>query len=260
MKKKYLVLLLFASLMACSTSSDSYSSPPVSEEIDTTDGTDGTDNEEEDDNSNNNNSQVQTIKILSLGDSYTIGQGVCETCKFPEQLKDSLSVNLDNTTYELTVIAQTGWTTTSLIDAVESIDPPNDFDLVTLLIGVNNQFTNRPFELYESEFANLVNKAISYGTYNPANVIVVSIPDYAFTPFGQNFGNPIETTAEIEQYNDFAEAYCAENGISYVYITDITQQGLDNPALVASDGLHPSELAYSLFVERLLPVAVEKLD
>ena len=262
MKKNYLVLLLLAGLMACSTSSDSYSSPPISEEIDTTGGNGGTDNEEEEeeDDSNNTTTQNQTIKILSLGDSYTIGQSVCETCKFPEQLKDSLNVNLDYTAYELTVIAQTGWTTTSLINAVESIDPPNDFDLVTLLIGVNNQFTNRPFEVYESEFANLVNKAISYGTYNPANVIVISIPDYAFTPFGQNFGNPEETTAEIQQYNDFAEAYCAENGISYVYITDITQQGLENTALVASDGLHPSELAYSLFVERLLPISIEKLN
>lgn len=256
MKKKLVVLLILASLVACS-SSESFLPPPISEEIDIPD---DTDTDEEDDDNDSTVTEVQNFKILSLGDSYTIGQSVCNTCKFPEQLKDSLSSNLDNTEYELTVIAQTGWTTTNLIDAVESIDPPNDFDLVTLLIGVNNQFTNKPFELYESEFANLVNKAISYGTYNPENVIVVSIPDYAFTPFGQNFGDPEETTTEIEQYNDFAEAYCAENGISYIYITDITQQGLDNMALVASDGLHPSELAYSLFVERLLPVAIEKLD
>lgn len=256
MKKKILVLLIIAGLMACS-SSESFLPPPITEEIDIPD---DTDTDEEDDDSDSTTTEVQNFKLLSLGDSYTIGQSVCSTCKFPEQLKDSLSSSLENTAYELTVIAQTGWTTTDLIDAVESIDPSNDFDLVTLLIGVNNQFTNRPFELYESEFANLVNKAISYGTYNSENVIVVSIPDYAFTPFGQNFGNPEETSSEIEQYNDFAEAYCAENGISYVYITDITQLGLENTELVASDGLHPSELAYSLFVERILPIAIEKLD
>ena len=88
---------------------------------------------------------------------------------------------------------------------------------------------------------------------------VVSIPDYAFTPFGQNY-NPTEISAELELYNNFAQEYAEENTLSYVYITDITQQGLETPALVASDGLHPSSLAYSKFVERILPLALDKLE
>lgn len=258
MKKNYIVLLLFASLIACS-SSEQFVPTSSSEEIDSTDENDEDEEDEEDEN-DNESTQAETFKILSLGDSYTIGQSVCNTCKFPEQLKDSLDNSIDNSEFELTVIAQTGWTTTDLIETVESINPSNDYDLVTLLIGVNNQFTNVPFEVYETEFASLVNKAKAYGTYNASNVIVVSIPDYAYTPFGQNFGDPDETSTEIEMYNDFAETYCLENGISYVYITDITQLGLENTTLVATDGLHPSEVAYSLFAERLLPVAIEKLN
>jgi acyl-CoA thioesterase-1 len=89
------------------------------------------------------------------------------------------------------------------------------------------------------------------------NLIVVSIPDYAFTPFGS--GNKTIST-EIDQYNSFAQNYCTKNNIIFINITDITRQGLSNPSLVASDNLHPSEKAYGLFVERILPKAVAALQ
>lgn len=202
-----------------------------------------------------------TIKLLSLGDSYTIGQSVCETCRFPEQLKSALESSPNTSgNVELQVIAQTGWTTTNLISAINNASPNSNFDLVTLLIGVNNQYQGRDFSLYETEFPELVAIASALASNNPSNVIVISIPDYAYTPFGQGSGNPTQTSLEIDQYNDFAENYCTQNGISFIYITDITRLGLEQPILVASDGLHPSELAYAEFVERILPVALEKLD
>ena len=206
-------------------------------------------------------------KILSLGDSYTIGQSVCDECNFPVQLKDSLQTFLYNDTINVEIIAVTGWTTTALINSVnpvlENDSPDNIFkdnDLVTLLIGVNNQFQNRPFELYETEFPELVNKAISLTKSQSSNdLIVISIPDYAYTPFGQSGPNPSNTSQEIDMYNNFAENFCLENNINFINITDITRLGLINSDLVASDNLHPSELAYKKFVERIFPVAVEKL-
>ena len=164
--------------------------------------------------------------------------------------------NNENSNFELQIIAQTGWTTTSLINAIDNNNPPNDFDLVTLLIGVNNQYQGRPFSLYQQEFPELVSIATEKAGGDIQNVIVISIPDYAFTPFGN--GNA-SISQEIDQYNDYAKDYCEAYGISYIYITDITRYGLVNPELVASDNLHPSELAYSKFVERILPVALEKL-
>lgn len=203
--------------------------------------------------------QPNNFKLLSLGDSYTIGASVCETCRFPEQLKDSLRNRFDESNnFSLQIVATSGWTTTNLISALNSNTPTNDHDLVTLLIGVNNQFQGKPFELYETEFVILVNKAITYAKGDKSRVIVVSIPDYGFTPFGQN--NQTTITAELDNYNAYAQNYCEANNISYVYITDITQQGLENPNLVASDGLHPSELAYSKFVERILPEALPILQ
>ena len=102
---------------------------------------------------------TQDYKILSLGDSYTIGQSVCSSCRFPVQLKDSLSNNL-NSSFYLDIIAQTGWTTTNLISVINSNDPTTDYDLVTLLIGVNNQYQGKLFSIYEEEFPQLVNTAI----------------------------------------------------------------------------------------------------
>lgn len=202
----------------------------------------------------------KVIKYLALGDSYTIGQNVCVTCRFPVQLKDSLKrVFQPNDDVQLRIIAQTGWTTSQLKSAILSANLPSDYDLVTLLIGVNNQYQNRPFSLYEQEFPELVQMAIDKAGGDKNRVIVVSIPDYAFTPFGQISINPFEISLEIDQYNAFAENYAQTNNITFVNITDITRLGLEQPNLVANDFLHPSEIAYTQFVSRILPWAKEKL-
>ncbi len=250
----FTVLIMSTVLMACNendTNPNALNSITEDEE---------TNNSTPDDQTNNSNNDPLTFKLLSLGDSYTIGESVCETCRFPAQLRDSISQNIQNSSVDLQIIAQTGWTTTNLISAIESTNPETDFDLVTLLIGVNNQYQHRPFSLYEQEFPQLVSTAIQKAKSNPDKVIVISIPDYAYTPFGQNSSNPENISYEIDLYNNFAEQYCNQNNIAYVYITDITREGLANPGLVASDNLHPSELAYSRFVERILPVALEKLQ
>lgn len=199
----------------------------------------------------------KNYKLLALGDSYTIGESACETCRFPEQLKSKLINSFDaGTNFELKIIAKTGWTTSNLISAIASENPAQDFDLGTLLIGVNNQYQGKPFSLYENEFVQLVTIAKSKVQGDKGNLIVISIPDYAYTPYGN--GNKTIST-EIDKYNLFAKNFCDANGITYINITDITRLGLQNTDLVASDGLHPSSLAYSQFVQRILPNAIEKL-
>ncbi|MEO8535769.1 MAG: SGNH/GDSL hydrolase family protein [Flavobacterium sp.] len=198
---------------------------------------------------------VNPINYLALGDSYTIGQSVCETCRYPEQLKESLKAIYPQTSISLKIIATTGWTTSNLISAINTENPKSNYDLVTLLIGVNNQYQGRSFSIYEKEFPELVTKAISLAKGDRRNVIVISIPDYAYTPFGkiQMEGQGAKITSEINKYNMFAQNYCTDNNVAFVSITDITRQGLINPGLVAPDGLHPSESAYKLFTERMFP-------
>jgi acyl-CoA thioesterase-1 len=201
-----------------------------------------------------------TINYLALGDSYTIGQSVCANCKFPEQLQQSLKNTNTSNIYSLKVIAQTGWTTTNLISGINNQNLTPNYDLVTLLIGVNNQFQNKAFSLYEKEFPELVNKSIAFAKGDKNKVIVVSIPDYAFTPYGQGSGNPAKISTEIDNYNAFAKKYCEENSIAFIGITDITRRGLIDTELVAQDGLHPSQIAYSLFIERIAPLAARILN
>lgn len=205
--------------------------------------------------SNPDNSISKSVNYLALGDSYTIGQSVCETCRFPEQLKTSLKALYPQTSFSLKIIATTGWTTSNLISAVKEQNPDSNYDLVTLLIGVNNQYRGRDFSVYEKEFPELVTKAIALAKGDKKNVVVVSIPDYAYTSFGMMYGteNQKKISEEIDTYNTFAQNYCINKEITFVSITDISRQGLSNKNLVASDGLHPSETAYKMFVERMLP-------
>ena len=209
-------------------------------------------------NPNENIDLPQKFDILSLGDSYTIGQGVCDECSYPRQLIDSLSVAHIRDTFNLEVIAQTGWTTNSLINNIDTLELEKK-DVVTLLIGVNNQFWGLPFNQYETQFEELINISIDLTKSQTSDdVLVISIPDWAYTPAGQTY-NPEFTSEQINLYNEFAENYCLENEISYVYITDITRLGLEQPELVSIDGLHPSEIAYRLFVERIYPVIEQKI-
>lgn len=206
----------------------------------------------------NNTSEKTTYKYLALGDSYTIGESVCNECNFPKQLTDSLNQVLNEKT-SVKIIAKTGWTTSDLLFAIATENPSKDYNLVTLLIGVNNQYQNKPFSLYEKEFPELLNMAIDFAKGKPENVLILSIPDYAFTPFGSKSGQAGKITLELMKYNDFAKKISSEKGVRFENITPITQQGLENTALVASDGLHPSEVAYKKFVEQIFAFAKSAL-
>jgi lysophospholipase L1-like esterase len=201
------------------------------------------------------------FNILSLGDSYTIGEGVCENCNYPNQLIDTLKILNSNDDFYVDIVAQTGWSTTALINNIGN-ELESNYDIVTLLIGVNNQFWNLSFETYENEFIDLLNISRSKtksGDFN--DLVVISIPDYSYTPYSQSYSQDLrdQISSEIDMYNNFAQNYCYENEISFVYITDITRLGLENPELVSNDNLHPSESAYTLFVERILPVIEQKI-
>ncbi|MDX1470961.1 MAG: SGNH/GDSL hydrolase family protein [Flavobacteriaceae bacterium] len=236
----YSTFLIFAFLFTCSN--------------------DSMDNQEITSPENPDNPAAITYKYLALGDSYTIGESVCQSCRFPVQLSDSLTERLPDSSIDLDIIAQTGWTTTNLQEAILSRNLQNNYDLVTLLIGVNNQYQGKDFAIYEEEFIELLDTAIEFADGDKNKVIVISIPDYAYTPFGQIRPNPAEISQEIDRYNSYARDVAAANNVSFINITDITREGLENPALVASDGLHPSTEAYSRFVERLVPIALQRIQ
>ncbi|GEQ84557.1 lysophospholipase [Patiriisocius marinistellae] len=195
------------------------------------------------------NDKSQNFKYLALGDSYTKGESVCSTCGFPIIITKAIELKLQQPV-SLKQIAQTGWTTTQLLDAISKEEIKQDYNLVTLLIGVNNQFQGKPFSLFETEFLSLINSAIKYANGDASKVIILSIPDYGHTPYGS--GKMKEISKEIDIYNNYIKTAAASKNIEYINITDITRKGLLNPELVASDGLHPSKEVYKLVAKKLL--------
>ena len=208
--------------------------------------------------STKNETKKAAYSYLALGDSYTIGESVCETCTYSHQLVDTLQLT-NNTNIDLKIIAKTGWTTSDLLSALATKKLAPTYDFVTLLIGVNNQYQQKDFTLYEKEFPMLLNKAIQYAGGTKEDVVVLSIPDYAYTPFGKE-PTPEAISMELREYNAFAKDYSEKVGVRFLNITDITQQGLERPELVASDGLHPSEVAFHLFMKRLYEMALPSFD
>jgi lysophospholipase L1-like esterase len=198
----------------------------------------------------------KSISILCLGDSYTKGEGVDLSLSFPYQLKDSIIQN-GYTVSELKVIAQTGWTSNNLIQALSNANISTSYDIVTLLIGVNNQYQGRSLAEYETEFVQLLTEALRYAGGNKNKVLIISIPDYGYTPFGSS--NQPAISSAIDLFNMSNKRLSDSLGLSYTDITPITRLGLQQPDLVASDKLHPSGLCYSLWVNQILPIIKKSL-
>ncbi len=192
------------------------------------------------------------VRLLALGDSYTIGQSVAAEMRWPTQLGDSLNkrgYQID----EIRYIATTGWRTDNLVQAIKGQKLQiQNYNLVSLLIGVNNQFQHTPFSKYQSEFPALLDSAIRYAGGDPSRVFVVSIPDYAFSPYGQSTSNPNAISTDLDNYNAYAKQIAENKGVVFFNITPISRLGVQKPEYVAGDGLHPSGIQYREWVKLML--------
>lgn len=197
-------------------------------------------------------------KFLALGDSYTIGQSVGENERFPAQtvrLLQSQNINAQYPEY----IATTGWTTTNLLSAINSQNPSKDFDIVTLLIGVNDQYQTEDTTGYRERFSELLNKAVEFAGGRKTHVFVLSIPDYGATPFVQQ-SNKAAVSMQIDQFNAINKEITLQNGITYIDITPSTRQAANDASLIANDGLHPSGKEYAVWAGMLAPLIKKVLQ
>lgn len=201
---------------------------------------------------------TQTISYLALGDSYTIGEKVDSKERWPQQLVDRLNkdgLKVDNPE----IIAVTGWTTDELKNGIaEARISQQTYDLVSLLIGVNNQYRGRDLVNFKQEFVELLIQAIEFAGSDVNNVFVVSIPDWGVTPFAE--GRDREKIAtEIDAYNAIVKEETEKRGIKYIDITTVSKKAGDNLDLNASDGLHPSGKLYEAWTDEIHPVVLELL-
>jgi len=191
-------------------------------------------------------SAMPASRYLALGDSYTIGESVAAEERFPNQLAKQIGIG------EPQIIAKTGWTTDELNAAIDSADPKGPYDLVTLLIGVNNQYRGRSADEYRAQFVGLLQRAIGFAGGNAKHVIVVSIPDWGVTPFAEG-RDRAKVAREIDQFNAINREEALRAGAKWVDITGISRR--NDPALVAGDGLHPSGRQYAEWVKSIAPEA-----
>jgi lysophospholipase L1-like esterase len=194
---------------------------------------------------------MKQYSLLSIGDSYTIGERVAEPDRFPNQAIKLLS-DKGLSFAPAKIIAQTGWTTDELIAAIDAADVKQTFDYVTLLIGVNNQYRRYDSEKYRVEFGELLHTAIRYAGGDKRRVSVLSIPDWGVTPFVANDAHKrtgAEIGQEVDAFNAINKQVCRLAHVHYIDITPISRRAATDASLTAPDGLHPSASMYALWAE-----------
>jgi lysophospholipase L1-like esterase len=202
---------------------------------------------------------AKKYSYLALGDSYTIGEMVEPQENFPNQvvkMMTSNSVELER------IIAKTGWTTDELEAGIvaSNTNKPllNSYDLVSLLIGVNNQYRGRSADDYKPEFEELLRKAIRYAGNRADHVVVLSIPDWGVTPFA-NGRDREQIAKEIDAYNAANKKIAEQYSVHYIDITPWTREAATDNSLLASDGLHPSGKEYKRWAEKISSFFQSKL-
>ena len=204
---------------------------------------------------------VDTIhkSYLALGDSYTIGESVSGTERFPAQTVKLLReeyIDINNPD----IIATTGWTTTNLLNALNNNPPPKKtYSVITLLIGVNNQYQEKTLDEYTIEFTKLMNMAVFYAGNVKNHVFVLSIPDYSVTPFATG-SDTAKIAKEIDAFNLANRTIATDAGVHYIDITPISRDAKNDLTLIAADGLHPSAIQYKKWSGLLAPMMLKEFQ
>lgn len=203
---------------------------------------------------------VLPLSYLALGDSYTIGEAVAEHGRWPVQLVARLREH-GIALATPRIIATTGWTTDELALAMDLAEPLGQWDFVSLLIGVNNQYRGRSAMQYASEFRDLLRRAIGCANGRAERVLVLSIPDWGATPFGATDQRGATVIgAELDVFNITASEICARHQVAFVDITPVSRTLGGHREMLAEDGLHPSAAMYAQWTALALPVAQALLD
>lgn len=193
------------------------------------------------------------VRLLSLGDSYTIGEAVAADERWPVRLTAMLAARGIDTAPP-TIVARTGWTTDELSAGLDTAGLTGTYDLVTLLIGVNDQYRGRDIDDFERRFRALLDRALAFAGHRADHAIVLSIPDWSVTPFARG-RDRVRVAAEIDRFNTVVRHDAAMAGARFVDVTPISRRAASEPDLVAPDELHPSAAMYAEWARVVLPVA-----
>ena len=203
---------------------------------------------------NLNNQRESPYSFIALGDSYTIGEGVNEDERWPNQFVDVAYENGVDFDQPM-IIAETGWKTYDLLNAINQTNFTKKYDYISLLIGVNNQFNSRPIDEFEEDLNKLMDE-MKRIKKNDGNIIIISIPDWGYTPFGQS--NDMSNISEkINLFNSSLRKFASTNDLKYVDVTEISRRAINEPDLITNDNLHPSGIMYLEWAKKIYNIWID---
>ena len=203
---------------------------------------------------NLNNQRESPYSFIALGDSYTIGEGVNEDERWPNQFVDVAYENGVDFDQPM-IIAETGWKTYDLLNAINQTNFTKKYDYISLLIGVNNQFNSRPIDEFEEDLNKLMDE-MKRIKKNDGSIIIISIPDWGYTPFGES-SDMSDISEQINLFNSSLRKFATTNGLKYVDVTEISRRGINEPDLITNDNLHPSGIMYLEWAKKIYNIWID---
>ena len=203
---------------------------------------------------NLNTPSENPYSFIALGDSYTIGEGVNEDERWPNQFVDVAYENGVDFDQPM-IIAETGWKTYDLLNAINQTNFSKKYDYISLLIGVNNQFNSRPIDEFEEDLNKLMDE-MKRIKKNDGSIIIISIPDWGYTPFGES-SDMSDISEQINLFNSSLRKFASTNGLKYVDVTEISRRGINEPDLITNDNLHPSGTMYLEWAKKIYNIWID---
>jgi len=203
---------------------------------------------------NLNTPNESPYSFIALGDSYTIGEGVNQDERWPNQFVDVAYENGVDFDQPM-IIAETGWKTYDLLNAINQTNFSKKYDYISLLIGVNNQFNSRPIDEFEEDLNKLMNE-MKRIKKNDGSIIIISIPDWGYTPFGES-SDMSDISEQINLFNSSLRKFATTNGLKYVDVTEISRRGINEPDLITDDNLHPSGIMYLEWAKKIYNIWID---
>ena len=203
---------------------------------------------------NLNTPHESPYSFIALGDSYTIGEGVNEDERWPNQFVDVAYENGVDFDQPM-IIAETGWKTYDLLNAINQTNFTKKYDYISLLIGVNNQFNSRPIDEFEEDLNKLMDE-MKRIKKNDGSIIIISIPDWGYTPFGES-SDMSDISEQINLFNSSLRKFATTNGLKYVDVTEISRRGINEPDLITNDNLHPSGIMYLEWAKKIYNIWID---
>ena len=203
---------------------------------------------------NLNSPSESPYSFIALGDSYTIGEGVNEDERWPNQFVDVAYENGVDFDQPM-IIAETGWKTYDLLNAINQTNFTKKYDYISLLIGVNNQFNSRPIDEFEEDLNKLMDE-MKRIKKNDGSIIIISIPDWGYTPFGES-SDMSDISEQINLFNSSLRKFATTNGLKYVDVTEISRRGINEPDLITNDNLHPSGIMYLEWAKKIYNIWID---